>query len=73
MAQANQSNFIFLNFYFRAWGDSAYFYPHAAKSLEEAGITGIDPTEIIDIIGKFDFHSRSTSSQIYPYPKSPSP
>jgi len=34
----------------RAWGDSAYFYPHAAKSLEEAGITGIDPTEIIDII-----------------------
>ena len=41
-----------LNFLFRAWGDSAYFYPHAAKSLEEAGITGIDPTEIIDIIGK---------------------
>lgn len=34
----------------RAWGDSAYFYPHAAHSLEEAGITGIDPTKIIDII-----------------------
>ena len=37
----------------RAWGDSKYFYPHAEKSLEEAGITDIDPREIIDIIGKF--------------------
>lgn len=34
----------------RAWGDSDYFYPHAEHSLAEAGITGINPRDIIDII-----------------------
>jgi len=34
----------------RAWGDSDYFYPHADHSLAEAGITGINPRDIIDII-----------------------
>ena len=66
-SMAEPIKFQILNFYFRAWGDSAYFYPHAAKSLEEAGITGIDPTEIIDIIGKSNI-SPSLSSEIHPHP-----
>ena len=40
----------------RAWGDSDYFYPHAEHSLAEAGITGINPRDIIDIIGKPSYY-----------------
>jgi len=34
----------------RVWGDSKYFYQHATESMEEAGIYGINPRKIIDII-----------------------
>merc|ERR1712106_1098384 len=34
----------------RVWGDSKYFYQHATESMEEAGIHGINPRKIIDII-----------------------
>ena len=36
----------------RVWGDSKYFYGHAKMTLEDAGIYNINPTEIIDVIGK---------------------
>ena len=43
----------------RVWGDSKYFYQHATESMEEAGIYGINPRKIIDIIGKSDQNERS--------------
>lgn len=34
----------------RTWGDSTYFYGHAKETLEDAGIFGVEPRDIIDVI-----------------------